>query len=261
MSEKPRLTKYANPGNPIVIAYIKNIPIPNTLVDQGATINIMTITTMEGLQLENMNATPILLELADRSKVKPISVLRDVIVSLASWEFPVYFMVIQPNLMEGHPLILGRPWLATTDAYISCRNRDIIIYNGLNTKKINSHPPAQPVMYNPLWLEDPYKNQEADQFFINIYQTRGFQDQAEEHTLDQFLSSMYQKNIDYYANSKPFSRYEHVFSKEFQENSGLIFFVIPPVYTIDKSLESCIIPLEISRGKVLYINPRLDLEQ
>ena len=100
----------------------------------------MIVTTMKGLQLENLKPTPVLLELDDRSKVKPIGVLDDVIVTLASWEFLIDFMVIQPKLMEGHPMILGRPWLATTDAYINCRSGDMIISNGLNTKKINLHP-------------------------------------------------------------------------------------------------------------------------
>ena len=62
---KPRLLKYGNTGNPIVTFYIKHIPVPNTLVDQGATINIMTAMTMEELQLGNLRPTPISLELAD----------------------------------------------------------------------------------------------------------------------------------------------------------------------------------------------------
>ncbi|CAF1490659.1 unnamed protein product [Adineta steineri] len=156
ISNQPRLIRYGNPGNPIVTTHIKHIPIPNTLVDQGATINIMTITTMEGLQLGNLKPIAITLELADRSKVKPIYVLDDVIVTLASWEFPVDFMVIQPKLMEGHPMILGRPWLATTDAYIGCRNGEMIISNGVFTQKVILHQPAQPTIHNPLWLEDPY---------------------------------------------------------------------------------------------------------
>ena len=94
MTNKPTLLKYGNRGNPIVTTYIKQIPIPNTLVDQGAAINIMMITTMEELQLGNLRPTPISLELADRSRVKPVGVLDDVIVTLASWEFPVDFMVI-----------------------------------------------------------------------------------------------------------------------------------------------------------------------
>ena len=136
ISNRPRLTKY---GNPILTAYIKKISVPNTLVDQGDSINIMTVTTMEGLQLGNLRPTPITLELVDRYKVKPIGVLDDVIVTLASWEFPMDFMVIQPKLMDGHPMILGRPWLVTIDAYIGCRNGDMIISNGLATKKITLH--------------------------------------------------------------------------------------------------------------------------
>ena len=94
ISNHPRLIKYGNLGNPIVTSHIKHIPIPNTLVDQATAINIMTVTIMEGLQLENLKPTPIMLELANRSNVKPIGVLDDVIVTLASWGFPVDFMVI-----------------------------------------------------------------------------------------------------------------------------------------------------------------------
>lgn len=71
------------------------------------------------------------------------------------------FMVIQPKLMEGHPMILGRPWLAITDSYIGCRTGEMIISNGLSTKKVTLHQPMQPVVQNPLWLEDPYEIQET----------------------------------------------------------------------------------------------------
>ena len=65
IANKHRLLKYGNLGNPIVIVSIRQIPIPNTLVDQGAAINIMTVTTMEKLKLGNLRPTPISLELAD----------------------------------------------------------------------------------------------------------------------------------------------------------------------------------------------------
>jgi len=44
--EKPRVTKYANPGNPVATIIINNIPIGNTLMDLGETINVMTFTTL-----------------------------------------------------------------------------------------------------------------------------------------------------------------------------------------------------------------------
>lgn len=81
----------------------------------------MTINTMKELQLSNLRPTQTILELADRTKLKQEGIIDDVMVSLVSWEYPIDFMVIQPKLMEGHPMILGRPWLATTDPYISCR--------------------------------------------------------------------------------------------------------------------------------------------
>ena len=138
-----KIGKYENPGNPIVTSYINNIPIPNTLIDQGASITIMTINTMKKLQLSNLRPTQTFLELADRSKLNLEGIIDNVMVSLVSWEYPIDFMVIQPKLMEGHPMILGRPWLAMIDSYISCRKGEMIISNGLATKKITFHPPAQ----------------------------------------------------------------------------------------------------------------------
>ena len=56
---------------------INNIQIPNTLIDLGATINVMTLETMRTLQLTNLQHTTIVLELADRSKVIPEGILED----------------------------------------------------------------------------------------------------------------------------------------------------------------------------------------
>jgi hypothetical protein len=122
MSGKPLVKKYGDPGNPIVTISINDVPIGNTLIDLGAAINIMTVMTMETLQLNTLWPTPMVLELADRSRIKPVRVLDDILVTLNSWEYPVDFLVIQPKTnMVGHPVILGRPWLATTDAFIGCR--------------------------------------------------------------------------------------------------------------------------------------------
>ena len=74
--------KYANPGNPIVTAYINNIPIPNTLIDQGAVISIMTINTMKELQLSDLKPTQTILELVDRYKLKPEGIIDDVMVTI-----------------------------------------------------------------------------------------------------------------------------------------------------------------------------------
>jgi hypothetical protein len=85
ISEAPKIVKHANPRNPIVSVTINNVSIYNTLVDLGATINIMTINIVGLLELSQfLRPTPTVLELADRTTIKPARVLDDILVTLAS---------------------------------------------------------------------------------------------------------------------------------------------------------------------------------
>jgi hypothetical protein len=90
---------------------INNVSIGNTLVDLGASINIMTNNTMELLQLNQfLHPTPTVLELAYRTTIKPVGVLDDILVTLALWEYHVEFMIIHSkDPTKGHPIILGKP--------------------------------------------------------------------------------------------------------------------------------------------------------
>jgi hypothetical protein len=127
--KKPKLAKYGNPGNPVVTITINEVSIGNTLIDLGATINVMTATTLEQLQLQPLlQPTPTILELADKTRVIPEWILDDIMVTLASWEYPVDFLVIHSkDPTKGHLDILEIPWLATTNAFIGCREGEMIV--------------------------------------------------------------------------------------------------------------------------------------
>ena len=85
--------------------------------------------------------------------VKPARVFNDIIVSIASWEYHVDFMVVESkDPSKGHPIILGRPWLATTNAFIGCRDGEMTISNWLSTQILILYPPAQPITKNSWWL-------------------------------------------------------------------------------------------------------------
>lgn len=115
------------------------------LVDLGAAINIITTETMHVLGLRNLKHTPTVLELADRCTVKPVGKLEDVTISVDSWHYPIDFLVLQTqSSVGGHPLILGRPWLATADAYIGCRSGHMVISNGHNIKNLVLYPLVEP---------------------------------------------------------------------------------------------------------------------
>ena len=82
MSTQTVIEKYIDPGIPMVTISINNFSVPNTLIDLGAAINVMTMETMKTLHLNNIISTSTILKLADRSKVVPEGILEDIIVSL-----------------------------------------------------------------------------------------------------------------------------------------------------------------------------------
>ena len=55
LSEMP--SKYNDPGNPVVTVEINGIYLSNTLIDLGATINVMIVDTMSTLQLNHLRPT------------------------------------------------------------------------------------------------------------------------------------------------------------------------------------------------------------
>ena len=86
------MEKYIDPGVPLVTISINIFSIPNTLIDLGVAINVMTMETLCNLKIYNIRPTPTILELADKSNVKPEGVIDDAIVSIDSWEYPVDFI-------------------------------------------------------------------------------------------------------------------------------------------------------------------------
>ena len=101
-------------------------------------INVMTIETLKKLGLANIRPTPTILEMDDRSTTKPKGIVDDLVLSIDSWEYPTDFVVLHhKSQLGGNPLIFGRPWLATTDAYISCRSGSMTIFYGSTIKNLN----------------------------------------------------------------------------------------------------------------------------
>ena len=69
----------------------------------------------------SLRKTSTVLLLADHSTVTLEGIVEDVLVSVDSSEYPADFLVLQRKAkLTRYPLILGRPWLATADAYVSC---------------------------------------------------------------------------------------------------------------------------------------------
>ena len=121
---------------------------------------------------------------------KPEGTLEDIMVSIDSWEYPIDFLVINPrSRLDGHPLILGRPWLATSDAYICCRDGNMSIERGSVIKNLILYPPAKPSppIVN-LQLHSPKYQEENLRSPLSLYEALGLKNKLEEDVINSFIN-------------------------------------------------------------------------
>ena len=133
--------KYKDPGCPTISVTIGDKTINKCLLDLGASVNLLPYSMYQQLGLGELKPTKVTLQLADRSIKKPIGEIEDVLIKVGEFIFPVDFIVLetQPvnNPMNQIPLILGRPFLATSNALINCRNGSMKISFGNMTIDLN----------------------------------------------------------------------------------------------------------------------------
>ncbi|RVW97589.1 hypothetical protein CK203_046522 [Vitis vinifera] len=88
-----------------------------------------------------LKQTSITLSLADRSVKIPRGVIEDVLVQVDKFYYPVDFVVLDTDpIVKGInyvPIILGRPFLATSNAIINCRNGVMQLTFGNMTLELN----------------------------------------------------------------------------------------------------------------------------
>lgn len=86
--------------------------IDKALCDLGASINLLPLSLLNKLGLEELNLTTITLGLANRSIAYARGIIEDVLVRVDKFIFSMYFVVLDMGEQEV-PLILGWPFLAT----------------------------------------------------------------------------------------------------------------------------------------------------
>ena len=97
-----------------------------SLLDLGASVNLLPYSVYKQLGLGELKPTLITLSLADRSVKILRGMIEDVLVQVDKFYYPVDFVVLDtdPIIKRTNcvPIILGRPFLATSNAIINCRN-------------------------------------------------------------------------------------------------------------------------------------------
>ncbi|KAL6524311.1 hypothetical protein OROGR_016745 [Orobanche gracilis] len=133
--------KYKDPGSPTISCVIGDHNIKRALLDLGASVNLLPYSVYTQLGLGELKSTYVILQLADRSINIPRGIIEDVLIQVDKFYFPVDFIVLDTepveNVKEQIPVILGRPFLATSNALINCRNGIIKFSFGNMTVELN----------------------------------------------------------------------------------------------------------------------------
>ena len=133
--------KYKDPGCPTISVNIGGTCVEKALVDLGASVNLLPYSVYKQLGLGELKPTSITLSLADRSIKILKGTVEDVLIQVDKFYYPVDFVVLdtKPVAVGANyvPIILGRPFLATSNAIINCRNGVMQLTFGNMTLELN----------------------------------------------------------------------------------------------------------------------------
>ena len=118
--------KYKDPGCLTISVNIGGTYVEKALLDLGASVNLLPHLVYKQLGLGELKPTTITLFLADKSVKIPKGTVEDVLVQVDKFYYPMDFVILdtEPVVVGANyvPIILGRPFLATLNAIINCRN-------------------------------------------------------------------------------------------------------------------------------------------
>jgi len=103
-------------------------------------VNLLLYSVFQNLNLGELKPTAVTLLLADRSVKVPRGIVEDVLVQVDKFIYPVDFIVLDTQPVEAcnsFPVILGRPFLATSNALINYRNGVMKLSFGNMTLEMN----------------------------------------------------------------------------------------------------------------------------
>ena len=145
--------KCSDPGMFTIPISINGSKFGKAMLDLGASINVIPASLCETLRLGPLQSSNISIQLADRSCVRPLGVVEDVLINVGELTFPADFYVLtMDHDNNAVPILLGRPFLKTVGAKINVAtgaltfefDGSVIHYNIYEAMK---HPSQDPSVF------------------------------------------------------------------------------------------------------------------
>ncbi|XP_015965595.1 uncharacterized protein LOC107489354 [Arachis duranensis] len=125
--QKDLLTKKKGPGSFHIPCVIGDTMIDKGFCDLGASINLMPLSLMRKLQINELRRTYVVLQLADKTQKQAVGVVENVLVKVRKYFLSTDFVVLDMEESYLHPIILGRLFLATARALVDVEQAELIL--------------------------------------------------------------------------------------------------------------------------------------
>ncbi|XP_071704393.1 uncharacterized protein [Rutidosis leptorrhynchoides] len=127
--------KLGDPGPFIVPCRIDDSEIFRCLTDSGASTNLMPLSVYSRLGFDELKSTNTGVRLINQSISKPIGIAENLVIKIGELEFPADFVVVDMPEDKVLPIVLCRPFLATTGKTLRFQT------------KFSVKPPPTPIDY------------------------------------------------------------------------------------------------------------------
>ncbi|XP_057734382.1 uncharacterized protein LOC130949761 [Arachis stenosperma] len=97
------------------------------LCDLGESINLLPLSLAKRLQINEIMPTDVVIRLADKTQKQAIGVVENVLLKVGKYFLPIDFVILDMEESHTHPIILGRPFLATAKALIDVEKGELIL--------------------------------------------------------------------------------------------------------------------------------------
>ena len=133
--------KYKDLGYPTISVNIEGTCVEKALLDLGASVNMLPYSMYKQLRLGELKPTTITLSLANRSIKISKGTMKEVLIQVDKFYYLVDFVVlnIEPVAVGANyvPIILGRPFLTTSNVIINCQDGVMQLTFGNMTLELN----------------------------------------------------------------------------------------------------------------------------
>ncbi|XP_057747121.1 uncharacterized protein LOC130966348 [Arachis stenosperma] len=119
--------KMSDPRSFQIPCTIGSTTFENVLCDLGASINLMPLSMMKKLQIQEAQPLRIALQMADKSLKPAYRLVENILVKVVKFFLPIDFVILDMGEDESASIILGRPFLSTGRALIVMEEGELVL--------------------------------------------------------------------------------------------------------------------------------------